>query len=130
MSLFMLRANLAVMSILRSEHLPAQGRLDLCVLRAQWPRYALRGRDLDRSIERLESIGFVEVDHARGHDYVVLTDMGYRSAHSVLGWFESLMTWPRRVLGAWSRYTHPRPASDAPRRRQMDRSKSEAPRLS
>lgn len=123
----MLRANLAVMSILRGEHVPAQGRMDLSALRAQWPRYALRGRDLERSIERLESIGFVEVDHARGHDYVILTDIGYRSAHSLIGLLESLMTWPRRVLGAVQRVL-PSLSGSGPRRRLMDRAEGTAPR--
>ena len=122
----MLRANLAVMSILRNQHIPAQGRMEMSELRALWPRYALRGRDLEHSIERLESIGFVEVDHARGHDYVILTDMGYHSVHSPIGWFESLMTWPRRLGRVMQRFRRP-PSSDGIRRRMMDRAEGAQP---
>lgn len=120
MSLTMLRANLAVMSILRGKRVPAQERIEMAELRALWPRYALRRRDLERSVERLESIGFVEVDHARGHDYVILTDMGYRSAHSLVGAFEALMTWPRRLGRILQRIVHPLHSRDL-RRRLMDR---------
>lgn len=93
------RPHLAVMSIFRSLHVPALGRLELAELRAQWPRYALRRRDLDRSLDRLEAIGFVEIDHTRrGLTYVVLTQAGYRSAYSLWGLLESLLTWPRRLM--------------------------------
>lgn len=112
--------NLAVMSIFRDLHVPALGRLEMAELRAQWPRYALRRRDLDHSIERLESIGFVEVDHTRrGLKYVVLTEMGYRSAHSLFGLCESLATWPRRLKRALGRF-HAAARAHEPRRRSHD----------
>jgi hypothetical protein len=115
------RPNLAVMSIFRSLRVPALGRLEMAELRAQWPRYALRRLDLDRSIDRLESLGFVEIDHTRtGLKYVVLTEMGFRSAHSPLGFFESLMTWPRRLFPALGRMARTTSAGD-PRRRLNDR---------
>ncbi|TDU31655.1 hypothetical protein DFR24_1031 [Panacagrimonas perspica] len=91
------RANLAVMSFLRSAHLAAQERVELRELRAQWSRYGLRRRDLGRSLERLESMGFIEVDRVRGHQFLVLTDMGHRSAYSVIGLIESLAILPRRL---------------------------------
>lgn len=113
--------NLAVMSIFRDLHVPALGRLEMAELRARWPRYALRRRDLDRSIDRLEAIGFVEVDHTRrGLKYVVLTEMGYRSAHSLIGLFESLVTWPRRLKQALGLFP-PAPGGHDLRRRSIDR---------
>lgn len=125
MSFPLLRANLAVMSILRDEKVPAFGRMDISELRARWPRYALRGRDLDRSVDRLESLGLVEVDHVLGHHYVILTEMGYRSAHSIIGWIESLMAWPGRLR---RRYQHlfNGPCGGKVRRRLMDRAEADA----
>lgn len=115
----LVRPNLAVMSIFRSLKVPALGRLEMAELRVQWARYALRRRDLDRSLDRLEALGFVEIDHTRrGLKYVVLTQMGYRSAHSFFGFCESLMTWPRRLMQALSRQSA---ASREARRRRHDR---------
>jgi hypothetical protein len=102
---------------------PALGRLEMAELRAQWPRYALRHRDLDRSIDRLESLGFVEVDHTRrGFKYVVLTEMGYRSAHSLFGLCESVLTWPRRAMQALG-LLRPSAGTTDLRRRSNDRDK-------
>jgi hypothetical protein len=114
------RSNLAVMSIFRTRRVPVLGRLEISDLRAQWPRYALRQRDLDRSIERLESLGLVEIDHTRrGLKYVVLTEMGHRSAHSLFGLLESLMTWPRRLARLFG-FVHRQPGTPDPRRRRLD----------
>lgn len=127
MSLSMFRANFAVMSILRNEQLPAQGRMEMTELRARWPRYALRRRDLERSVERLEAIGLIEVDHVSGHDYVILTDLGHRSAHSLIGALEALMTWPRRLARLVQRFAYPPRSSDL-RGRLMDRAEGLGPR--
>jgi hypothetical protein len=114
------RSNLAVMSIFRAMHVPAQGRLEMSDLRARWPRYALRQRDLDRSVDRLASLGMVEIDHTRrGLKYIVLTAAGHRSAHSLPGLLGSLMVWPRRfglAVGALLR----RKALYEARRRRLD----------
>ena len=120
----LVRPNLAVMSIFRSLHVPVLGRLEMAELRAQWARYALRRRDLDRSIDRLESLGFLEVDHTRrGLKYVVLTEMGYRSAHSIFGLCESVMTWPRRVMQLLGLV---RQSDRAPQRRRRSNDRPEA----
>lgn len=120
MSFPLLRANLAVMSILRDEHVPALGRLEIRELRARWPRYALRGRDLDRSLDRLESLGLIEIDHVLGHHYVILTEMGYRSAHSIIGWLESLTAWPSRLRRRYQHLFDAQRGGEV-RRRLMDR---------
>lgn len=91
------RANLAVMSFLRAAHLSAQQRIELRQLRAEWSRYGMRGQDLERSVARLESLGFIDVDRTRGHQYLVLTEMGHRSAYSAIGLIESLALMPRRL---------------------------------
>lgn len=123
-----LRSNLAVMSIFRALHVPVLGRLEMADLRAQWPRYALRQRDLDRSIDRLESLGMVRVDPGRrGCRYVVLTEMGYRSAHSLVGLIESLMVWPRRLLALVLGLVHRRGGNTSPaQRRQTDRNERDS----
>ena len=91
------RANLAVMSYMRAAHLSAQQRIELRQLRAHWSRYGLRERDLELSVARLESLGFIDVDRTHGHQYLVLTEMGQRSAYSVIGLIESLALMPRRL---------------------------------
>lgn len=111
-----LRANLAVMSILRNQGVPLLGRIELTALRARWGRYALRARDLEGSLQRLEAIGFIEIDKKRGRQYVVLTEMGYRSAHSFFGFIESLLTWPRRIAQGVRRLGRPLATQDLSRR--------------
>ena len=114
------------MSIFRRLHVPVRGRLEMAELRAQWPRYALRLRDLDRSVDRLESLGFVEVDHTRnGLKYVVLTEMGHRSVYTMLGSLESLLTWPRRLRREFRRFRI-RVAQDDRYRRRTDRKSRDA----
>lgn len=116
-----IQPNLAVLSIFRDLRVPVLGRLEMAELRTRWPRYALRRRDLDRSIDRLESIGFVEVDHTRrGLKYVVLTEMGHRSAHSLIGLCESLVIWPRRLRQALGLIPAAQDGQDL-RRRSIDR---------
>ncbi|MGQ0700342.1 MAG: hypothetical protein ACT4PZ_19150 [Panacagrimonas sp.] len=116
-----MHANLAGMSILRDRHLPAQGRLEMKELRASWPRYALRARDLDSSIERLELLGLLEVDRVCCCHFVVLTERGYRRIHSLFGLIESLLVWPRRI-GRWlGQLRQPRGYAMRLRRRRDDR---------
>lgn len=116
----MIRANLAVMSILRGERLAPRDRIELLEVRAQWGRYAMRQRDLEIGVRRLESLGVIEIDAVRGRSYVVLTERGHRAIYSLAGFFESLMTWPRRFEQAIRRLRRT-PAGAYPRRRNTDR---------
>lgn len=121
MGIELIRSDLAIMNIFRERHVPVLGRLEIAELRGWWPRYALRGRDLDRSVLHLEALGFVEVDRVRGRQFVVLTDQGFRSANSLVGFIESAVLWPRR-LARWLGGFRVRSAPVvAPRRRVMDR---------
>lgn len=119
------RANVAVLGILRAARLEPNARMDMAEFRSEWSQLSLRRRDLQRSLQRLESLGFVEIDRARGHEYVVLTEMGHRSAHSLVGRLESLLVLHGRTRPPSPRPTH-RAAGDAPRRRARDRRRKPA----
>lgn len=115
-----LRANLAVMSILRSEGLQVAGSMEIVALRARWGRYALRARDLESSLQNLSALGLIDLGTLRGRQHVILTEAGHRWIHSFMGFVESLMTWPRRILHRLSKLGRPLTPTDQ-RRRSGDR---------
>lgn len=121
MGIELIRSDLAIMSIFRHRQVPAFGRLEIAEIRGCWARYALRGRDLDRGVMHLESLGLVEVDRVRGRQYVVLTDQGFRSANSVIGWVESVLLLPRRLVRWLGGLRAGKVAEAAQRRRAVDR---------
>lgn len=116
----MLRANLAVMSILRSEGLRAEGSMQVVALRSRWGRYALRARDLDISLQNLSALGLIDVGTLRGRQHVILTEEGDRWIYSLMGFVASLLTWPRRIACRLAKLRHP-PAPVDQRRRSSDR---------
>jgi hypothetical protein len=90
-----LRAELAVMSILRDRKAREQGFIDIQRVRSAWSHYGLRRTDLPLAIDRLEALGLVIVDQDRGRNNLALTDHGRRWNGSVFRWAEWLHLLPR-----------------------------------
>ncbi|MGQ0700323.1 MAG: hypothetical protein ACT4PZ_19055 [Panacagrimonas sp.] len=114
------RASFALVSILR-EHVPVGGSVEMNELRQQWPRFALRRRDLDSCVLRLELLGMVEVDRIGGRQFVSLTLRGFESVNWWVRVIEAIVFLPRHMARWLSRFRRLAPAATVPRRRLTDR---------
>jgi hypothetical protein len=94
---YRLRADIAVIGILRRLRDAGAALASLQQLRDEWPRYGLRRSDLDRAVVRLESHGFVSVERLKGLQWLSLTNRGDRWAHSLRTWLQRLLKLPRQV---------------------------------
>lgn len=115
-STYQLRADLAVIGILRRMRDAGAGLASLQQLHREWPRYGLRRSDLDRSVLRLESLGFLTVEQFEGLRWFGLTPRGDRWAHAFRIWVDRIVALPR-TIGRWFA---PKPPGES-RRRLVDR---------
>jgi hypothetical protein len=120
LTIHQLRSDIAVIGILRRLRDSGLGLASLQQLHLEWPRYGLRRGDLDRSVVRLESLGFVTVERLKGLQRLGLTPRGDRWAHSLRIWIERVLLLPRRVA-QWFHRPIPRMAEAHPSRRLSDR---------
>ena len=119
-TIYQIRADLAVIGILRRLRDRGPGLASLQQLQQEWPRYGLRRSDLDRAVVRLESLGFVTVERLKGFQWLGLTRRGDRWAHSLRIWLERLYLLPRRIQ-LWFRKVTTFGDGPRPRRRLADR---------
>ncbi len=119
-----LRANLAVLEILRRSAAEAGDRIEVARLCREWPRYGMRERDCRRAIDHLLSISFFEPDRTRGTHQVVLTERGARAAYSFVAIVESLRGWPRRIARTLRPWATGGSDAAASRRRISDRAEA------
>lgn len=120
LTIHQLRADIAVIGILRRVHDAGTGVTSLQQIHREWSRYGLRRSDLDRSVIRLETLGFVTVERLKGLQWLSLTQRGDRWAHSLRVWLERLLLLPRRIA-LWLRPASKKAPDDRPRRRLADR---------
>lgn len=113
-----LRADIAVIGILRRFRDSGLGRASIEQLHREWPRYGLRRGDLDRSVTRLEGLGFVVVERAPGLLRLGLTQRGDRWAHSLRTFMQRALLLARQVAH-W--INKPSATPVAPKRRLSDR---------
>jgi hypothetical protein len=120
LSIYQVRADIAVVGILRRQRCAGQGLASMAQLREEWPRYGLRQSDLYRSVVRLESLGFVSVERMKGLQWLGLTRRGDRWAMSLRTWLHRLQMLPG-VIHRWIRRTGTAEGHEGPRRRLQDR---------
>lgn len=117
---YQLRADIAVIGILRRLRDAGPGLASLQQLRDEWPRYGLRRSDLDRAVGRLESAGFVTVERLKGLQWLGLTHRGDRWAHALRTWLNWALMLPRRIH-LWFHGVVESTGSEPTRRRLVDR---------
>lgn len=127
MRLEQLRADLALLHLLRHPNDPGQPATELQTLRTQWPRFALRRRDLDQSVQRLQADGMIRVTRVGDHLWLSLNSPTTPVSSLALRLLTNLLFLPRRIAN-WAAQlgSSPRtPVMTAPRRRLVDRAASE-----
>jgi hypothetical protein len=120
LNIYQVRADIAVVGILRRQRCAGQGLASLAQLREEWPRYGLRQSDLYRSVVRLESLGLVSVERLKGLQWLALTRRGDRWAMSMRTWLHRLQMLPARIA-RWVRHFGGAVGQGDPRRRLQDR---------
>jgi hypothetical protein len=95
--LFDLRADVAVMIILREFGVEAYGALERSQMVKSWPEYGLRDADLPAALARLALRGHVHIVNAADGDQVILTERGAQWVESLPAWLEYQLIVPRRA---------------------------------
>lgn len=127
MRLEQLRADLALIHLLRHQGDPSQPVTELQNLRSQWPRFAMRRRDLDQSVSRLEADGLIRVTRVGDHLWLSLIAPTTPLRTLLQRMLTNLLFLPRRIA-VWMDHLGPRSLSTpvkVPRRRLVDRAESE-----
>lgn len=101
--------------------------VELQTLRNQWPRFAMRRRDLDQSVQRLATDGLVRVTRVGDHLWLSLIRPTTPLRTLLLRLLTTLLFVPRRIA-IWLGHLHwraPKNTVTVPRRRLADRAESE-----
>lgn len=91
-----LRADLAVMNILRGDASGADRPIAIAQITEAWPAYGVRGSDLTPALARLMLRGFVKRERVLGGEYLVSTDTGAQWLAAQSAWLEYRLLAPRR----------------------------------
>jgi hypothetical protein len=126
MTLFPLRAELAVMNILGEHRLRAGEEIGMSALTTSWRRYGLRERDLPHAISRLQSLGLIKLHRIRGQRDVGLTDAGAAWLRSPRGMITRLLLLPRFLRVQVSQFLALPESSDHASRRATDHPRRES----
>lgn len=122
-----LRADLAVMNILRGDASGVDRPIAIAQLTEAWPAYGVRGSDLTPALARLMLRGFVKRDRMQAGEFVASTASGAQWLAAQSAWLEYRLLAPRRER---VRFVRAKSTPSSPPRLQRRRGDAPSTRVS